>query len=264
MDMTGLQTNPAPINLDGGSGKGVKVAVIDSGINAQHSHVQRVAGGVHILLGSGGALEFLPDWRDSLGHGTAVAGVLRAKAPDAELYSVKVFDRQLRTQAKIVAAAIRWAADNRMDIANCSLGTAEAEHRALLQKACEYAAGKGVIVVAASESPDAELFPACLPGVISVTGDENCGWDEFYACGKGATVFRAHPSPRPLPGRPQERNLRGASFAAAHIAACLARLCEQLPAAERHRVFGILLANSSRARMTAGNQRVTFPQEALD
>ena len=56
MDMTELQTNPPPINLAAGSGKGVKVAVIDSGINAQHSHVQRVAGGVHILLGSGGAL----------------------------------------------------------------------------------------------------------------------------------------------------------------------------------------------------------------
>lgn len=264
MDMTELRTNPPPINLGAGSGKGVKVAVIDSGINAQHSHVQRVAGGVHILLGSGGALEFLPDWRDSLGHGTAIAGVLRAKAPDVELYSVKVFDRQLRTQAEIVAAAIRWAADNRMDIANCSLGTAEAAHRPLLQGACEYAAGKGVLVVAACESPDAELFPACLPGVIPVAGDENCGWDEFYACGKGTPVFRAHPCPRPLPGRPQERNLRGHSFAAAHIAACLARLCEQLPPAERHRVSGILFANSSRPRRTAGNQQVALPQEALD
>ncbi|MBZ5700764.1 MAG: S8 family serine peptidase [Acidobacteriia bacterium] len=262
--MTELQTNAPRINLSAGSGKGVKVAVIDSGINAQHSHVQRVAGGVRILLGPGGALEFLPDWQDSLGHGTAIAGVLRAKAPDVELYSVKVFDRQLRTQAEIVAAAIRWAADNRMDIANCSLGTAEAAHRPLLQRACEYAAGRGVIVVAASESPDAELFPACLPGVISVAGDENCGWDEFYACGRGTPAFRAHPSPRPLPGRPQERNLRGHSFAAAHIAACLVRLCEQLPPAERHRVSGILLANSSRTRMTAGDQRLNLPQEALD
>lgn len=64
----------------------VRVALIDSGVNPEHSHVGRVAGGIHFLLDENNAPVPLPDYADQLGHGTALAGVLRSKAPDAELY----------------------------------------------------------------------------------------------------------------------------------------------------------------------------------
>jgi Subtilase family len=227
-----------------GTGKGVKVAVIDSGVNAQHSHVQRVTGGVQVYRRENGTLSFGEDWRDSLGHGTAIAGVLRAKAPGAELYSVKVFDRALHTHAEIVAAAIRWAADQKMNVANCSLSTENAEHRILLEEACNYATARGVLLVASCDDRAQELFPACLPQVIAVAGDERCAWDEYY-WEEGTGVFRAHPHPRPLPRLPQRLNLQGHSFAAAHIAARIACLREQYPAAGREQIVEMLVANAA-------------------
>ena len=67
--------------LQQSTGRKVKVAVIDSGINAHHSHVQRVSGGVGIACDATGSIVFSDDYRDYDGHGTAVAGILRAKAP---------------------------------------------------------------------------------------------------------------------------------------------------------------------------------------
>jgi subtilisin len=226
-----------------GTGSGVKIAIIDSGINAQHSHVQRVEGGTQVCRGQGGALNFLETWHDSLGHGTALAGVLRAKAPNVQLYSVKVFDRVLQTDAEIVAAAIRWVADQEIQIANCSLSTENAADRALLQAACDYATGHGVFLVASTDGEARELFPACLAGIIAVAGDERCAWDEYYYCGE-KRVFLAHPHPRPLPGRPQRFNLRGHSFAAAHVAARIACIRERHPAADSQEILHFLMADA--------------------
>jgi len=233
----------SPTSPKVGTGSGVKVALIDSGINAQHSHVQRVEGGTQICRGQDGTLKFLGSWRDSLGHGTALAGVLRAKAPNAQLYSVKVFDRILQTDAEVIAAAIRWVADQHIAIANCSLSTENAADRALLQAACDYATGRGVLLVASTDGGVRELFPACLAGIIAVAGDERCAWDEYYySVEKG--VFLAHPHPRPLPGRPQRFNLHGHSFAAAHIAARIACIRERHPSAGREEILRFLLTDA--------------------
>lgn len=236
-------STPNSVTPWAGTGNGVKVAVIDSGINPQHSHVQRVAGGTHIVWGEDGKLSFREEWRDSLGHGTAIAGVLRSKAHDVELHSVKVFDKVLSTHAEVVAEAIRWAADHHMDIANCSLSTNNAQHRTLLQEACDYAAVRSMLIVASSDEGTQPLYPSSLSGVIAVAGDISCAWDDYYyECSAG--VFRAHPHPRPLPRLPRRLNLQGHSFAAAHIAACLARLREQCPGANREDMVRVLIAHA--------------------
>ncbi len=243
---------PASRSFSAGTGKGVKVAVVDSGINAHHSHIQRVAGGVQIRWEEDDAPAFGEDYRDSLGHGTAIAGVIRAKAPDAELYSVKVFDGDLRTHARVVAAAIGWAAEQRMHVVNVSLSTSKAEHRALLQQACDEATQRGVILVAAGDEPGRDVFPASFANVIGVAGDERCGWDQYVCCPGESIEFRAHPHPRPLRRRPQKFNLRGHSFAAAHITALIARILEQHPAAQRSELIEILAANATPGPESAG------------
>jgi subtilisin family serine protease len=72
----------------------VRIAVIDSGVHAQHPHVNGVAGGVAIM--PDGREE--TDYIDRLGHGTAVTAAIREKAPDAEIYAVKVFHDTLATR----------------------------------------------------------------------------------------------------------------------------------------------------------------------
>src|SRR5258707_235174 len=99
----------------------MKIAIIDSGIHAGHPHVGEVAGGVS-MIGD--------DWADRLGHGTAVAGAIREKAPDAELYAVKVFDTRLSAAIDTLIRAIEWSIDQGMDAINLSLGTVNEAHRA--------------------------------------------------------------------------------------------------------------------------------------
>src|SRR5579885_201632 len=100
----------------------MKVAILDSGVHADHPHVGGIAGGVAIVG---------DDLVDRLGHGTAVAAVIREKSPDAEIFAVKIFHRKLATDAETLARAIDWCGANGMEWINLSLGTANAEHAEL-------------------------------------------------------------------------------------------------------------------------------------
>ena len=71
------------------TGEGVKVAMIDSGIDRSHRLLQHVDKGICFAVSSDG-VRASQDYRDTSGHGTAVASIIRKKAPDAELYAVKI------------------------------------------------------------------------------------------------------------------------------------------------------------------------------
>jgi hypothetical protein len=183
----------------------MRIAIIDSGIHAGHPHVGPVAGAVHLS----GA-----DAVDRLGHGTAVAGAIREKAPDAELYAVKVFDQRLSITIDTLLQALDWCRHNSMDVVNLSLGTSNQDHRTALEAAIR---GNGVVVSAAA------MMPGSLPGVIAVDSDAACPRDRFrYREG----VFLASPFPRPIPGVPPERNLNGVSFAVANMTGFVAHVLD--------------------------------------
>jgi subtilisin family serine protease len=201
------------------TGRGVRVAVVDSGVHAAHPHVGSVAGGVAI---DDEGREH-DDYVDRLGHGTAVAAAIKEKAPDAELYAVKVFDRSLSTRISTLVAAIDWSARNGMHLVNLSLGTARIEHERVLTEAIQRAAARGAVVVAAAEDSGVRWLPGSLPGVVSVRLDASCPRHQYRVTGGGAPVFCASGFPRPIAGVPPERNLNGISFAVANMsgfAAC--------------------------------------------
>src|SRR5215471_331220 len=106
------------------TGRGIRVAVIDSGVHAAHPHVGQVAGGIAFDLA--GTLH--SDYVDRLSHGTAVAAAIHEKAPDAELYAVKVFDRSLATSVTALVRAVEWAIDADVQLINLSLGTSRPAH----------------------------------------------------------------------------------------------------------------------------------------
>ena len=105
------------------SGKGVRVAIVDSGVYAEHPHVQGVLGGTSLVSGSSPS-----DYVDRNGHGTAVAAAIREKVPGADLLAVKIFDRTLTAGANELARAIDWAATQGADLINLSLGTTNTAH----------------------------------------------------------------------------------------------------------------------------------------
>ena len=206
----------------GSAGRAVRVAVIDSGVHASHPHVGGVAGGV-AFDAQGRAHD---DFVDRLGHGTAVTAVIREKAPAARLYAVKVFDRDLRTEIESLLAALDWAVAQKLQLVNLSLGTAERRHAAALRDRVERAVAEGVLVVSALRSPDGEAFlPGGLPGVLPVELDWTCPRHEVRTAelDGGRWVCRASGYPRPIPGVPPDRNLRGLSFAVANVTGCLAQ-----------------------------------------
>ncbi|HVQ28977.1 MAG TPA: S8 family serine peptidase [Vicinamibacteria bacterium] len=213
----------ATFPADRASGRGVRVALIDSGVHASHPHVGGVAGGV----GFDARGQPSDDFVDRLGHGTAVAAVVREKAPLATLYALKVFDRALRTEIGALRAALDWAIAERVALVNLSLGTTEDAHEGVLRGCVERARDSGVLIVSALRTPEGQSFlPGRLPGVLPVELDSDCPRDSAREAVSpdGSVFWRASPYPRPIDGVPPERNLKGLSFAVANVTGLLAAL----------------------------------------
>jgi hypothetical protein len=208
----------------GRTGRGVTIAVVDSGIHAAHPHVGGISTG--IAFDASAAVQH--DVNDRLGHGTAVAAAIREKAPEAALIPVKVFDRTLATTARALAAAIDWAAAQGVALINLSLGTATANHRALLEDAVESASNRRAIVVSAAPQEGMTFLPGALPGVVAVEADWTSARDVVLVrrTETGQLILRASGLPRPIPGVPVDRNFRGASFAVANATGFIALAIE--------------------------------------
>ena len=195
----------------------VRIGIIDSGINPAHPHVQ---GGV-IAGARIGLYQNTPgDMLDYLGHGTAVAGAIRSHCAEAELFIAKVFDKTLNTRAEMILRAIEWCVDRQVHIVNLSLGTHNEAHRAVFE---EWATKVTLI------SADGAL-PGGLPGVVTVSEDAALRRDEWKQT--GPLEFAASGRPRPIPGRSEEENLGGVSFAVANFTGLAAQallLTRRLP-----------------------------------
>lgn len=197
----------------------LRIAVIDSGVHAAHPHVNGVAGGVSIL--PDGSED--DDYVDRLGHGTAVTAVIREKAPNAEIFAVKVFHQSLATNIQSLVKAIDWCVRNEMHLVNLSLGTKNPEHEEVLG-----AATRGLVLIAAYKDAGVRWLPGSLPGTLPVALDWDCPRDEYRTSTLpgGRTLFHASGFPRPIPGVSPEKNLKGISFAVANVTGLIAgKLC---------------------------------------
>lgn len=204
------------------TGLGVTIAVLDSGAHADHPHVGGIQGGISLALDDDTA-----DLLDRVGHGTAVAAAIREKSPAASLLVVKIFHRQLATNADVLARAIQWAADNGAQIINLSLGTTNPAHAERLARATQDAFERGTVVVSAREANGVPCLPGSLPNVVGVVADDAIDRTEIETeFIDGRLCVRASPYPRPIPNVPRERNLSGVSFAVANASGFLARAVE--------------------------------------
>lgn len=208
------------VERSAGGGAGVRIAIVDSGIHAHHPHVCGVAGGV--AIDAAGNLS--EDYVDRIGHGTAVAGAIREKAPGASLYAVRIFDRGLSASAATAIAGIDWAIAEGVDIINLSLGTSNRAHLAAFSEVVTRAVAAGIWIVAAHRDNGVAYLPGSLPGVVGVEVDWSCPRDECrLSADASELLLRASGFARPIPGVDLRRNLHGVSFAVANVSGLLAR-----------------------------------------
>lgn len=205
--------------LDGATGRGVRIALVDSGLDVDWQVPHRRPG-VDLATGTGDSMDGAA--QDHLGHGTACASILWAVAPEAQVYPVRIFHRQLETRVSTLVRAIDWSVEQGMDVVNLSLGTIEKRGFERLYRACELARQAGVILVAAVESRSGVSYPAVFDNTIGVHGGlfSNGHHFEYRADEAVEAIAQGRCRARTVGGR--YRWVNASSFAAPHLSAIVA------------------------------------------
>jgi hypothetical protein len=229
------------------TGKNVKVAVIDTGIDTEHRDLNVKNGFCSIAPDCSTGVPY----DDNNGHGTHVAGIIAALAndtgvvgvaPNVDLYSIKVLnDLGVGTTGSIVRG-IEWAIEQEIDIINLSLTTSTDDP--LMKKALEVAYDKGMILVGAAgnkghETSDTVTFPAKYDSVIGVSAVksdltkllESSVGPQVEIAAPGASIFSTYPTEWDFVDGKQDGYtlLSGTSMAAPHVTGVLALLVERFP-----------------------------------
>ena len=233
------------------SGRGVRVAVIDSGVDGHHPRV----GGVDEYV----AFEVDPEAPDGVrtthgehddlyGHGTACAGIIRSLAPAVELVSVRVLGPNLKGSALAFADGLEWCIANRVTIANLSLSTTNPNAAETFHELVDAAAFGRTLLVSAMSNERKRTIPSEFAGVFSVAcgpgADREQVWcnpagpAEWAACGIDVDVAW---------GGGSTIRATGNSFAAPVVAGHLARIAAAHPgitAWQARTVLAALAVNS--------------------
>jgi subtilisin family serine protease len=155
------------------TGAGVRVCILDSGIEAGHSLVGPVQEAWAVVIDEDGASHVEPDTvGDSVGHGTACAGIVRSLAPECELVSVRVLGAGYRGSGRVLLAGLRWAVEQGYEVVNLSLSTTKKELAGLLHELADAAYFRRAALVASAHNMPVESYPWRFSSVISVGSHE--------------------------------------------------------------------------------------------
>lgn len=158
--------------LGGSTGRGARVCVVDSGIEAGHPLVGEVTTAVAVSI-EGDEVVIEPDTLGDLcGHGTACAGIIRQLAPDCELASVRVLGEGFVGSGPVLVEGLRWAIEHGYDVINMSLSTTKRRFVEELHDLADAAYFRRSIVVASAHNMPVASYPWRFSSVISVASHE--------------------------------------------------------------------------------------------
>jgi subtilisin family serine protease len=231
----------------GSTGAGVRVCVLDSGIELDHPLVGAVQRSVAVhKQGDDIAIED-DDVGDLCGHGTACAGIIRSLAPDVELVSVRVLGAGYTGSAPVLLAGLEWAIEQGFHIVNMSLSTTKKQYVDQLHELADVAYFKRVILVASAHNMPVESFPWRFASVISVGSHEQDDPRLFYANPTPPVEFFARGLNLDIAWLGgQTIRATGNSFATPHIAAFCALILAKHPQLTPFQLKSVL-------HLTAGN-----------
>ncbi|MFI6599553.1 S8 family serine peptidase [Nonomuraea sp. NPDC050536] len=203
----------------GADGAGIRVCVVDSGVDGSHPLVAPLEEAMTVAFDAG------PDPRivasepiDLAGHGTACAGIIRSIAPGAAISSMRVLTDSITGTGRALLAGLEWAIESGFDVINLSLSTTKPEFLPALHALADRAYFRRCVLVVSAHNMPVRSFPWSFASVISVASHDQADPllhyynpappVEFYARGLAVPVAS--------PGGGQTRN-SGNSFAAPHI-----------------------------------------------
>ncbi len=171
----GVKRVKAPAAWDHTAGQGVKVAIVDTGMDYTHPDLApNYKGGYNAIISTASPM-------DDHGHGTHVSGTIGAVrdmngvagvAPKADLYAVKVLDKNGSGQYSWIVAGIEWAIMNHMNVINMSLGGGSGTEA--LKQVMIKANQAGVTVVCAAGNDSGPVnYPAKYPQAIAVSASNS-------------------------------------------------------------------------------------------
>jgi subtilisin family serine protease len=232
--------------IGGSTGSGVRVAVVDSGVDADHPRVGGVAGAVSFELDPEvpeGCRIVEGPHGDLVGHGTACAAIIRSVAPEVDLYSVRVLGANLKGRGSLLHGGIGWALDHGMHIVNLSLSSKSERLFAPLHALADEAYFGGTLLVSAANNQPGPTYPSQYASVVSVAaraGDDPMALAynprppvEFGARGIDVDVAWANGGSIVATGN---------SFAAPHVAGMAALVLSRHPTLTPFQVKSVLQA----------------------
>ena len=157
----------------GSTGEGARVCILDSGIEPSHPLVGDLGGSVAVVKTETGETTVTDDLEGDLcGHGTACAGIVRALAPKAEIFSVRVLGAGFKGSGPVLLGGLRWAIEQGFDVINMSLSTTRRQFAELLHELADSAYFRRSVLVASAHNMPVESYPWRFSSVISVGSHE--------------------------------------------------------------------------------------------
>jgi len=213
-------------SLKNGTGKGVRIALLDTGVEESHEELKGLVACSYELTQVGRHFTCSKtDGIDSVGHGSACASIIKKLAPDAELHSIKVFGSNTRLGAEALAYAIKWSIQNNIDLVNASLGTVEQQSRRVLSDIADEAFYNGTTIVAAANNMGMTAYPANLSSVLAVDSESFKDPLSFFYRLETPIELQSNgilvEAPNPKGGT---KYYTGTSFACPHVTGIIARI----------------------------------------
>lgn len=237
----------------GATGKGVRVAVVDSGVEATHPAldgcVDSEAGFAVYVDREGNLVEERGPHPDDFGHGTAVAGIIHSLAPEARITSVKVLGKGLRGKAAAFLRGLGWAVEEGFDIVNLSLGTTKRDWALAFHEVCDEAYFRGCLLVTAANNVARPSFPSLYGSVTSVASNLATDPMRFHYNPDPPTEFLARGINVDVAWRDGARiEGTGNSYAAPHISGIAALVRSKHPELRPFQVKTVLWATAANVR----------------
>jgi subtilisin family serine protease len=234
----------------GATGRGVRVAIIDSGVERDHPAVKgRLVESMAIeIVDDQATIVPDPSGADLFGHATACAGIVVGLAPEVEIVSVRVLGADLKGKGMSFAAALDWTIQQRVQVVNLSLSSKSESLYGLFHELADEAYFSNVVLVSAANNVPGPSYPSLFSSVISVAAHAEPDPMRFFYNPSPPVEFGAWGVDVPVAWQGGGSTVAtGNSFAAPHIAGLVALLLSKHPGMTPFEVKAILAALADNA-----------------